>query len=239
MSDILKQADIVVTNPPFSLFREYVAQLVEYDKKFIIIGNQNAITYKEVFSLIQTNKVKKAYATDVAKGPLSKAHENIAKLNLNDKIETILCDGLEDVSNDVDEIIIAGMGGNLITNIIANRKYNYKTMILQPNLQADYLRRNLSNLGYKIIDEKISFEKKKYYEIIKISLGDETLNEKQIKYGPINLINRTPLFISKWQSIANMYRNILIDFKGSAEEFNRINNEINDIEDMLKETTNL
>ena len=55
--ELLKQADIVVTNPPFSLFREYVAQLVEYDKKFVIIGNQNAITYKEIFKLIKENKI--------------------------------------------------------------------------------------------------------------------------------------------------------------------------------------
>lgn len=53
---LLKQSDIVVTNPPFSLFREYVAQLVKYDKKFLIIGNINAITYKEIFKLIQENK---------------------------------------------------------------------------------------------------------------------------------------------------------------------------------------
>lgn len=55
--ELLKQADIVVTNPPFSLFREYVAQLVEYDKKFLIIGNINCIAYKEIFSLIKENKV--------------------------------------------------------------------------------------------------------------------------------------------------------------------------------------
>jgi hypothetical protein len=55
--ELLKEADIVVTNPPFSLFREYVAQLTEYDKKFIIIGNVNAITYKEIFKLIQNNKI--------------------------------------------------------------------------------------------------------------------------------------------------------------------------------------
>jgi hypothetical protein len=54
---LLKQADIVVTNPPFSLFREYVAQLVEHDKKFLIIGSMNAITYKEIFSLIKENKL--------------------------------------------------------------------------------------------------------------------------------------------------------------------------------------
>jgi len=59
--DLLKEADIVVTNPPFSLFREYVAQLVEYDKKFIIIGNQNAITYKEIFRLLKENKMWLGY----------------------------------------------------------------------------------------------------------------------------------------------------------------------------------
>lgn len=54
---LLKQADIVVTNPPFSLFREYLAQLVKYDKKFLIIGSLNAINYREVFPLIKNNKV--------------------------------------------------------------------------------------------------------------------------------------------------------------------------------------
>ena len=58
---LLEQADIVVTNPPFSLFREYVAQLVEYGKKFLIIGNQNAITYKEIFPLIKEGKLWLGY----------------------------------------------------------------------------------------------------------------------------------------------------------------------------------
>lgn len=59
--ELLKQADIVVTNPPFSLFREYIAQLIKYDKKFIIIGHQNAIHYKEIFSLIRDGKVWLGY----------------------------------------------------------------------------------------------------------------------------------------------------------------------------------
>lgn len=54
---LLKQADVVVTNPPFSLFREYVAQLIEYNKKFVFVGNQNAISYKEVFDLVVENKI--------------------------------------------------------------------------------------------------------------------------------------------------------------------------------------
>jgi hypothetical protein len=59
--ELLKEADIVVTNPPFSLFREYVAQLLEYDKKFIILGNQNALTYKETFKAIKENQLWLGY----------------------------------------------------------------------------------------------------------------------------------------------------------------------------------
>lgn len=59
--ELLKQADIVITNPPFSLFREYIAQLMQYNKKFIIVGHQNALTYREVFPLIKENKIWLGY----------------------------------------------------------------------------------------------------------------------------------------------------------------------------------
>ena len=58
---LLQEADIVVTNPPFSLFREYVAQLIQYDKKFIVVGHQNSITYKEIFKIIKDNKLWLGY----------------------------------------------------------------------------------------------------------------------------------------------------------------------------------
>lgn len=55
--ELLKQSDVVVSNPPFSLFRDFVAQLVKYDKKFLVVGNMNAITFKEIFPLIKENKL--------------------------------------------------------------------------------------------------------------------------------------------------------------------------------------
>ena len=61
--ELLKEADIVVTNPPFSLFKEYIAQLMEYDKKFLIIGSQNAITYKETFKFINDNRMWLGYTS--------------------------------------------------------------------------------------------------------------------------------------------------------------------------------
>ncbi len=77
--ELLKQADIVVTNPPFSLFREYVAQLIEYDKKFLIIGHQNAITYKEIFPLIKENKIWLGYGFKGGAGHfINKHYENYA-----------------------------------------------------------------------------------------------------------------------------------------------------------------
>jgi hypothetical protein len=59
--ELLKQSDIVVTNPPFSLFREYVVQLMQYDKKFLIMGHQNAIIYKEIFPFIKENRLWLGY----------------------------------------------------------------------------------------------------------------------------------------------------------------------------------
>jgi hypothetical protein len=75
--EMLKEADIVVTNPPFSLFREYVAQLIEYGKKFLIIGNQNALTYKEIFPLIRENKMWLGYDNGGTKWFQVPAHYDI------------------------------------------------------------------------------------------------------------------------------------------------------------------
>lgn len=75
---LLKQADIVVTNPPFSLFREYIGQLVEYDKKFLIIGHQNALTYKEIFPLIKENRFWLGYGFKRNMAHFLSNYENIA-----------------------------------------------------------------------------------------------------------------------------------------------------------------
>lgn len=72
--ELLKQADIVVTNPPFSLFREYVAQLIAYEKKFVIVGHQNAITYKEIFKLIKENKLWLGYGFKGGAGHFINTH---------------------------------------------------------------------------------------------------------------------------------------------------------------------
>ena len=76
--ELLKEADIVVTNPPFSLFREYIGQLMQYGKKFLIIGHQNAITYREVFPLLQSNQVWLGYGFKGAAAHFTSPYDDIA-----------------------------------------------------------------------------------------------------------------------------------------------------------------
>ncbi len=76
--EILKEADIVVTNPPFSLFREYVEQLINYNKEFLIIGHQNAITYKEIFKLIKNDKIWLGYGFKGGAGHFHSNYEDYA-----------------------------------------------------------------------------------------------------------------------------------------------------------------
>ncbi len=75
---LLKQADIVVTNPPFSLFREYIGQLIAYQKAFVIVGHQNAIHYKEVFPLIKANRLWLGYGFRGNAGHFYSKYEDIA-----------------------------------------------------------------------------------------------------------------------------------------------------------------
>jgi hypothetical protein len=84
--ELLKLADIVCTNPPFSLFREYVSQLIEYKKKFIIVGNKNAITYKETFKLIKENKMWVGY-TPMGVDMLFDVPDDFAKKAMAEKKE--------------------------------------------------------------------------------------------------------------------------------------------------------
>ena len=85
--ELLKEADMVITNPPFSLFREYIAQLIEHDKKFIIMGNNNAITYKEFFPLLKNNQVWLGYTSNktcVFRVPSEYKHDTKITEDIND-----------------------------------------------------------------------------------------------------------------------------------------------------------
>ena len=206
-----------------------IASLIDNCKSFADIGTDHG--YLPIY-LIQTNKAEYGYACDVAKMPLNSARENISKYNLDNKISTILSDGLKKVPK-VDVVIMAGMGGNLIVDILKNAKLKYDTYILQPNINVSYVREYLTNNNYMIIDEKITFTHKKFYEILKVVKGNQPLTDLQIKYGPINLKNKSQIFIDKYTKILHKYESILSDFKGNEDDKNKIINEINELKNIL------
>ena len=120
--------------------------------------------------LVKENRVKKVIACDIGDGPLSSAKKNIEKAGLSSVIETRLSDGLKEISPDeVDHIVIAGMGGDLIARIIGNadwtrdKKYRF---ILQPMTSADDLRIWLCQNGYKIETEKPVYDAGRLYTVI-------------------------------------------------------------------------
>ena len=186
--------------------------------------------------LIQNNIANFAFATDVAASPLASAKENIAKYGLESKFKTILCDGLTKLPKNVDTVIIAGMGGNLMIDILENKKFEYKTYVLQPNLHHYALRKYLMEHNYTIVDEKITYANKKYYEIFKVVKGKQQLSELQLTFGPINLEKKEKLFIDKWEEVIGKLNKVLENFKGNETEYNRIKNEITTIENVINGT---
>ncbi len=127
--------------------------------------------------LVKNSLVKEAYACDVREGPLTAAKKNIRINGFEDKITTVLSDGLKEVSDkSFDCITICGMGGILISEILSASEIcakKAKKIILQPMTEVDYLRKYLFDNGFTIYDEEIARENERYYSIICVKTGEE------------------------------------------------------------------
>lgn len=159
-----------------------VAELVKKTYAVADIGTDHA--YVPVY-LILSGKCEKALAMDINKGPLLRAEENIKKFSLESKISTRLSNGLENIlDGEVDTVVIAGMGGILINNIIENDKErltSVKRFVLQPMTAVEETRKYLSENGFLIEDERLSKEGDKIYTIISAVRGEMKI-EKEIYY---------------------------------------------------------
>lgn len=148
--------------------------------------------------LVQNHISKKVVASDISPGSLDKTIEYVNHLNLNDKISPKLGDGLDVLEpNEVDTLIIAGMGGILISKILENNKEISETIenfIFQPMVASNELRQYLVNNGYSIVDESLAKEGRKFYEIIFVKRGQSTI-QKDIYYeiGQKLVENKHPL----------------------------------------------
>ena len=138
---------------------------------------------------IKLGYIKKAYAVDNKKGPLKRAFENIKDAQLLESIEPILANGLEAIKDNVDVVLMAGLGGNLIYNVFHNTPLPHvKRLILQPNNHPEKVRK-LTLEGYQIIDETVIIEDGLPYVIIVLEKGQASYSDQAITFGPI-LLNK-------------------------------------------------
>lgn len=161
-----------------------IANLVTKGKKIADIGTDHG--YIPVY-LLNKGYIDFAILADVNKGPLENAKSEVIHNNLTDKVDLRLGSGIEVLNeNEVDEVIIAGMGGILISELLEAKKsvaHNLDKLILQPMQAQDELRKYLLNNGYEIIEEKLVNEDFRIYEIIVAKYtGKNTILEDDIYY---------------------------------------------------------
>ncbi|MBQ7562458.1 MAG: SAM-dependent methyltransferase [Lachnospiraceae bacterium] len=164
--------------------------------------------------LIENGISPLVFATDVHKGPLRRALETVQKLGLSGQIETILCDGLTGLSEKkVDCVILAGMGGPLITEILKASPEvlkGVKELILEPQSEPGLVRHYLQDNGFLIISESMVCEENKFYPVIKCIHGTMRLErECYFRYGKILLRERNPLLMQYLYTRRRLLREIL------------------------------
>lgn len=146
--------------------------------------------------IAENNLAKKVYACDVNPLPLQKAKSNIEKSSLSGKVIPVLSDGLSFVSDKADTVLIAGLGGEVISEILKKDNIkNIKTFILQPMTRADKLRETLVFLGLKIDREILVKDGGKIYSVIKASKGKADYSPIELIAGPVILKEKGELFI--------------------------------------------
>lgn len=157
--------------------------------------------------VIENKFVKKAIASDINEKPLEMAKLNFLKHEVD--IKTIIYDGIPET--DADVIVIAGMGSELIIQILEKTLSNakkLKRLILCPNTDYDMLR-NYINHDFMIIDEEIIYDKKHFYEIIVLEKGKSNYDEKEIFFGPFLMREKSELYIKKLKKDLQTYKKIV------------------------------
>ncbi len=172
---------------------ECAKQVVPY-RRITDVGTDHALL---PIYLIKENLADKVVASDVREGPLKFAKKNVLAEGFTN-IDVILSDGIKHLTDDIEVVIITGMGGKLIADILNDNLKKVKRLILQPNVAADTLRKHLQSIGFNIIFETIIMDNNIYYEIIVADKGDSFLTEREFMFGPINLKNKTKHFINYW-----------------------------------------
>lgn len=179
--------------------------------------------------LIKENIADEVIASDVRPGPLSFAKKNIMGEGIKN-IEVVLSDGIKHINDKTEVVIVSGMGGKLISEIISDDLKKVKRLILQPNMAADILRRKLQTLGFYITSESIIKDNDIYYEILVADKGIMDLSSKEFMFGPLNLKNKSDNFMSYWREELHKLQSIIANIPVTHENHSKVLEQITMIE---------
>ena len=175
---------------------EAISSLIPNNSKVIDIGCDHGLL--DIY-LYQQKISTKVIASDVNENALNNAKQNIKKNKLEKVIETRLGNGLDTLKDidDIDTIIISGMGAHTVVGILKNnlnKLKNINTIVIQSNTKIEFLRKEITKLNYLIEDEVLIADNKKIYTVIKFIKGKKTYTKKELYFGPILLKKNTKLF---------------------------------------------
>ncbi len=172
-----------------------ISDMVEDNFHILDVGCDHALL--DIY-LMKNKENIKVVASDINDNPLKGAKENIEKYGLEKEIEIRLGNGIETIDESINTVIISGMGG---CNIVGILKYktellkNVSTLILSPNNDLTFVRKEITKLGYYIVDEKLIKEKNIIYPIIKFRKGKKHYKKVDYIYGPILMNKKEEIFI--------------------------------------------
>lgn len=194
-----------------------VADFIPQGAKIADIGSDHA--YLPCYLCLQGH-IPYAIATEINDGPFQLAKANVRQLGLQERIDVRKGDGLKVLyeDDDVDCIVIAGMGGTLIALILDDGKEkltSVRKLILQPNVGENLVRSWLSDNGWRIEGETILEEDGKIYEIIAASQGNAVLSERELLFGPYLMREKNDVFRKKWTRELTNWRRIMTEMEAA------------------------
>ena len=224
-----------------SLRLKTIAAMVDECESVADIGTDHG--YIPIF-LVKNNICRKAIASDINLGPIEKAKLNISLENLSAEIDCRLGGGLTTIKpKEANCAIIAGMGGNLIRDIILEREEVFRSLdnaILQPVQNPEVLRKFIYERGYCIVDEELCFDQNKFYEIIKVRYDNKPQQKEEVFYEiGEELINKKHPLIKEYleykiEKNEKIYENIKDETETAEQRKAEVKLKINRLKELIQ-----
>lgn len=216
-----KENILVKRLPELSERMAAVASMVSFGTAAADIGCDHG--YVSIY-LYNSGKCRKCIAADVKEGPLRTAEKNIEAYKAEEGVEVRLSDGLENIScGEADCLIISGMGGNLIIKILdafPDKRDAAAEMVLEPQSDAEKVRRYLCSKGYSIEKEALVTERGKYYPVMKAVRSEkrQSLSEEEYIYGPCLIKNRDPLLKEYLHKEGRRIESVILELEAAGSK---------------------